>query len=89
MGSWKIKEKANVVAAVLGTELIQFLDALAIFHQDDLKKKINRIIAALQNGCFGKLYDHPVYTIPKHHHTKMDVLPKTLVQIFLAAKWLV
>ena len=31
--------------------------------------------------------DHPVHTIPNHHSTKMDVLPKTLIQIRLAAKW--
>ena len=29
------EEKAKVVAAVLGTELIQFLATLAILHQDD------------------------------------------------------
>ena len=29
--------------------------------------------------------DHLVHTIPNHHPTKMDVLPKTLVQIILAA----
>ena len=33
--------------------------------------------------------DHLVHTIPNHHPTKMDVLPKTFVQIILAAKWLV
>ena len=27
--------------------------------------------------------------IPTHHPTKMDVLPKTVVQIILAAEWLV
>ena len=32
---------------------------------------------------------HPVPTIPNHHPIKMDVLPKTFVQIILAAKWLV
>ena len=31
----------------------------------------------LANGCFGKkMDDHPVNTIPNHHPTKMDVLPK-------------
>ena len=35
------EEKANVVAAVWGTELIQFLALLAILHQDDLKNKMN------------------------------------------------
>ena len=34
-------EKAKVVAAVWGTEFIQFLAALAILHQDDLKKRMN------------------------------------------------
>ena len=34
----KSEAKAKVVAAVWRTELIQFLDALAILHQDDLKK---------------------------------------------------
>ena len=33
--------------------------------------------------------DHPVHTIQIHQHPKMDVLPKTVVQILLAAKWLV
>ena len=33
--------------------------------------------------------DLPVHTTPKHHHSKMDVLPKTFLQIILAAKWLV
>ena len=31
------EEKANVGAAALGTELLQFLAALAILHLDDLK----------------------------------------------------
>ena len=34
----KKEEKAKVVATVWGTELIQFLVVLAIFHKDDLKK---------------------------------------------------
>ena len=33
----KTEELAKVVAAALGLELIQFLAALAIFHQDDMK----------------------------------------------------
>ena len=41
----KTEERAKVVTAVWGTELLQFLAALAIFHQDDLKKRIKRIIA--------------------------------------------
>ena len=33
----KTEDKANVVFAVLGMELIKFLAALQIYHQDDLK----------------------------------------------------
>ena len=33
------KEEAKVVAAVWGTELIQFIVALAIFHRDDFEDK--------------------------------------------------
>ena len=29
----------------------------------------------------------PVQTIPNHYPTKMDVLPKTFVNIILASKW--
>ena len=36
----KTEEKAKVVSAVWGMELIQFLAALGIFHQDDLNKRI-------------------------------------------------
>ena len=35
------EEKAKVVAAVWGTEFIQFLGALAILHQEDLKNRMN------------------------------------------------
>ena len=35
----KTKEKAKVVAAVWGEEIIKFLAALAELHQDDLKEK--------------------------------------------------
>ena len=34
------EEKAKVVAAVWGTEFIQFLAALAVLHQDDKKKRM-------------------------------------------------
>ena len=81
--------KTKYVAAVWGTKLIQFLAALAIFLQNDLTKRMNRITATWRNGCFGKMDDHPVHTIPNRHPTKMDVLPKTIVQIILGAKWLV
>ena len=32
---------------------------------------------------------HLVHTTPNHHPSKMDVLPKTYLQIILAVKWLV
>ena len=35
------EEKAKVVAAVRGTEFITFLAALAVLHQDDMKKIMN------------------------------------------------
>ena len=67
----------------------EFLAALAIFHQDDWKKRMNRIAATCQNGCIVKIDEYPVHTIQNHHPTKMDILPKTFVQIILGAKWLV
>ena len=35
------EEKAKVVAAAWGTEFILFLAALAVLHQDDMKKRMN------------------------------------------------
>ena len=35
------EEKAKVVAAVWGTEFIQFLAVLAVLHKDDLKNWMN------------------------------------------------
>ena len=55
--------------------MIQFLAALVISHQDDLKKRMNRIMATWENGCFEKIDDHSVHTIPNHHPPKVDVLP--------------
>ena len=74
------EDKAKAVAAVLGTE---FLAAQTIFHQDDLKKRMYRIMATCQNRCFGKKDDHPVHT------WFVNVLPITFVQNILAAQWLV
>ena len=34
------EEEAKVVAAAWGTEVLQFLPAKAIFHQDDLKNRM-------------------------------------------------
>ena len=53
------EEKANVVAAVWGTEFIKFHAALQIYHQDDLEKRMNRIKATWWNGCFEKMDDQP------------------------------
>ena len=36
-----------------------------------------------------QLSDLPVHTPPNHHDLKMDVLPKTFLQIILAANWLI
>ena len=56
---------------------------------DDFKKRINRRTDAWQYGWFRKMNDHLVNTTPNHHPPKMDGLPKTFLQIILAAKWLV
>ena len=74
-----------------GTELIQFLVALAILHQDDLKKRMNRITATGRKRRLGKLViiwftPHPLQTVTKPNSPKMDVLQKTFPQIILAAK---
>ena len=58
-------------------------------RQDDLKKRMNRIMDTWWNGCFGKTDDHLVHTTPNHHPPKMDFLSKTVFQIILADKWLV
>ena len=42
-----------------------------------------------RNGCFGKMDDLPDNTTPTHNPPKMDILPKSCLQIILAAKWLV
>ena len=85
----KCRMKAKVVAASWGTELVQFLAALSILHQVVMKKRINRIMATWRNGCFEKMDNHPIHTTENPHPTKMDVLPKTFLQIILSAKWLV
>ena len=49
-----------------GTDLAQFLAALKIQRQDDLKKcKYRKMNTSLRNGCFGKIDDFPVHTAPK------------------------
>ena len=81
------EEKAKVVAADYGTELIKFLAALAILHQDDLNKRMNRITATCKNGCFDKMDDshhhHPGHTLPKWMFSQNRSF---IIQIILAAK---
>ena len=60
------------------TEFIQFHAALQIYHQDDLKKRMNRRTEAWQNGCFRKIIDHLVNSTPDHHP------PKNFSSIILA-----
>ena len=50
---------------------------------------MNREMATWRNECFGKMDTHVVHTIPNHHPTKMNVRPKIVVKIILAAKVLV
>ena len=38
---------------------------LEILHKDDMKKRMNGITATWRNGCFEKMDDHLVHTIPK------------------------
>ena len=52
------EQKAKVVAAVLGTTLIQFFAALTILHQDDLKKGINSSYSSCRPGAI-----HPILQI--------------------------
>ena len=40
----KYRREGKVIAAAWGMEMIQFLAAQAILHQDDLKKRMNRIM---------------------------------------------
>ena len=45
------EQKAKVVVAVLGTECIQILVALAILHQDDLKNRMNSSFSLYHPGA--------------------------------------
>ena len=53
----KTEEKAEVIAAVWGTDLIPFLAALTILHQDDLKKEVN---SSYSSYCHGAIHLHIV-----------------------------
>ena len=45
------EDKAKVVAVVWGTEFIQFLAALTIFHQGDFKYRKNSSISSYHPGA--------------------------------------
>ena len=45
------EDKAKGVAAVWGTEYIQFLAALAVFHQNDLKTRMNSSFSSYHPGA--------------------------------------
>ena len=86
----KTESKAKFIAAVWGTEFIKVLTPLDIFHQDDFEENVGKNKGYLtewmlwKNGCLsGSHHNKP------SPYTKMDVLPKTFVQIILAANWLV
>ena len=67
--------------------MIQFLAALVILHQDDLKERMNRITAIWWNGYFKKWM---IIRLTLHQTTtKIDVPQKTYLQIILAANRLV
>ena len=87
----RIRQKRRQRSSLLvgGRNCFKFNNALELLHQDDLKKRMNKRKDTWRNGCFGKMDAHPVHTIPNHQATKMNVLPKTFLQIILAAKWLV
>ena len=77
----KTDEKAKVVAAVWGTELIQNLAELAIplgWFEGWLEKWLLGKMDALK-----KIVDYPVNTRPNLHPTQMDVLPKLLFNLSL------
>ena len=46
------EDKAKTVAAVWGTQFILLLAALAILHQDDLKKRMK---SSLSSNCTGAI----------------------------------
>ena len=78
----KTEEKAKVVFTVWGTELY--------YPPGRFEEKDEYDNVYLAEWMLWKMDDHPVHTLPNHHPTKLGcILTKTLVQIILAAKWLV
>ena len=58
------EEKANVVAAIWGTALIQFLAGLATVAQDDLKKEMNSSYSSYRPGAI-----YPILQIVLMHNS--------------------
>ena len=58
----KTEEKAKVVPAVWGTEFIQFLAALAVLDQDDMKIRMNCTRMIWKKGLILLLYATPHLT---------------------------
>ena len=71
----------KVDATVWGTEFNQLLATLAILYQDDLKKRINTIMATWLNVYFGKMAE--TYTKPLA--PSQNESSPTFIQIILAA----
>ena len=58
---WRhIEDKAKIVAAVWGTEFVQFLAPLAILYQDDLKIRMNSSFSSYNPGAINPF----LYIIP-------------------------
>ena len=60
----KTEEKAKVVTSVWGTACIKFLGALAIWHQDDFKKRANSFfyksfVYAFNHSHYRSMMGHP------------------------------
>ena len=60
-----------------GKELIQFLAAQAILHRDDVKKRMNRLMATWWNGWFTP---HQTTTLPNWIFSQKPVFKSTLLQ---------
>ena len=73
--SLKTQEKAKVVAAVWGTKFIQFSAALQIWHQADLKKRMNTYVEERTLGRMDAseklmIIWFTVHTTPNYHPPK-------------------
>ena len=76
------EEEAKVVAVVWGTELIQFLAALSILHQDDLK---NSMQSSYSSTCPGA--NHPFLQLVLVKNSKrvkelINSVPQTAMTTF-------